>query len=530
LTVNAAGGNEPTTRRLFVYDDLLKTKFLIDTGADVSILPAREGDRAKVSDYKLYAANGSVIDTYGQRSLNLKLGFRRCFPWRLVVAEVQHAIIGADFLAHYGLLPDLKRKVLINSVTLCQSKCSYRDVKYNTITTIDSSAFSKLLVDFPALTKPTTHQKCKFAHNTEHVIETTGRPLASRARRLTPEKLRVARQTFEELLRRGEVRASKSPWATPLQIVPKKGPEKWRVCGDYRRLNSVTKPDKYPVPNIGDFNTRLSGSRRFTKIDIRRAYNQIPVAKADIEKTAVITPFGLFEYLVMPFGLQNAAQTFQRFLDELFRDLDFVYVYIDDILITSAVESSHAEKVRTVLERLNNAGIVINVAKCQYNCSEVTFLGHTVNAQGILPDPERVEPVMNFPQPNTVKELRRFLGMVNFYRRAIHHAAEYQRRLQNWILSNKKNDNTPLKWTEDAEGAFQQFKTALGRAALLHHPAEDIPLVLNTDASDSAIGGALHQLRGGNLEPLAFFSRKLTLAESKWSTYDRELLAVFAAV
>lgn len=254
------------------------------------------------------------------------------------------------------------------------------------------------------------------------------------------------------------------------------------------------------------------------------------MASRDIEKTALITPFGLFEYLVMPFGLKNAAQTFQRFIDSLFRDLDYVFCYIDDILIASRSLEEHIEHVKEVLRRLEAAGLVINLAKCQYAQPEVQFLGYVVNSQGIRPDEERVEPILKYPKPIDVDGLRRFIRMVNFYRRGIPHAAAIQLRLQCLIKTNKRRDRTPISWTEDAEAAFDEFKRALADATLLAHPRENARLVLCTDASDFAIGAALHQVEGGIIEPLAFFSRKLSSAEKNYSTYDRELLAIYGSI
>ncbi len=524
----------PTTksRRLFVYDRENRINFLIDTGADISVLPANCVKNRSASTFELYAANNTVIKTYGQKSLTLSLGFRRSYRWDFIVADVDHAIVGADFLSHYGLLPDLRNGKLVDSTTTLAVIGKLRDVEYTSISTVDhSSQLAQLLESFPRLTQATGRRECRIQHNTTHVIETTGQPITARPRRLPADKLKFTRAHFEDLIQKGDIRPSKSPWASPIHVVPKKGAEKWRVCGDYRRLNTITKPDRYPVPNIMDFNVRLDGAKIFTVIDIQRAYNHIPVAKDDVEKTAVTTPFGLYEYVVMPYGLRNAAQTFQRFIDGLFRDLDFVYAYLDDILIASADEENHDEQVRQVLQRLDDAGIVINMAKCQYARMQVLFLGHSVNAEGIAPDAERVKAITDFPKPLDVRSLKRFLGMINFYRRCIPKAASIQSRLQILINSNKKRDTTPLTWTPDAEKAFTEFKHALITATTLAHPKEDATLALFTDASDRAIGGALHQSHGdSSFQPLAFFSRKLSEAERRYSTYDRELLAIFASV
>lgn len=439
--------------------------------------------------------------------------------------------MGADFLSHYGLLPDLRNSKLVDSTTTLAVTGKLKNVEYSSISTIDHSAqFAQLLESFHRLTRVTGRRECRIRHNTTHIIETTGQPITARPRRLPADKLKFTRAHFEDLIRKGDIRPSKSPWASPIHVVPKKGAENWRVCGDYRRLNNATKPDRYPVPNIMDFNVRLNGAKVFTVIEIQRAYNHIPVAKDDVEKTAVTTPFGLYEYVVMPYGRRNAAQTFQQFIDGLFRDLDFVYAYLDNILIASTDEQNHDEQVRQVLQRLDDAGIVINVAKCQYARRQVLFLGHSVNAEGIAPDVERVKAITNFPKPLEVRSLKRFLSMISFYRRCIPKAASIQSRLQILINGNKKKDTTSLEWTSDAEKAFSEFKQALIAATTLAHSCEDATLALFTDASNKAIGGALHQSCGSSFQPLAFYSRKLSDTERRYSTYDREFLAIFASV
>lgn len=337
-------------------------------------------------------------------------------------------------------------------------------------------------------------------------------------------------QHLQQMQDSGIIQPSSSPWASPIVLVRKKDGT-MRFCIDYRKLNAVTKADKFPLPRIDDLLDQLDKAQYFSTLDLAAGYWQIRINDASKEKTAFTTQQGLFEFRVMPFGLTNAPAVFQRLMQSVISGLnptkgpDFVCVYIDDLLIFSCSLEEHLKHLRLVMDRLRQAKLKLKPTKCHFVRHSVEFLGHIITSSGLRPNPKQVAAVQDFPRPQTVHQLRQYLGLTSYYRRFIGKFAKIAAPL--YYLTKKE---VKWEWSKECQIAFETLKRRLVQAPVLVYPDFEQKFILETDASLNGLGAVLSQVKEGLLHPVSYASRSLSSPEKNYSITELETLAVVWAI
>ena len=357
-------------------------------------------------------------------------------------------------------------------------------------------------------------------------IEPGSKPSYRPPYRLGPAEQDELEEQIRDLLAQGFIRPSCSPYGAPVLFVPKKD-GRWRMCIDYRALNKQTVKDRYPLPRIDLLLDRLGQARVFSKLDLAQGYHQIAMAKDSVEKTAFCTNLGQWEYLVMPFGLCNAPSTFQRLMNEVFKQEinSFVLVYLDDILIYSHSMEEHWGHLQHALDKLRRARLYGRLHKCEFLKDKVDYLGFEVGRDGIRTSPEKVRAILDWPRPQSVHDVRSFLGLASYYRKFIKGFSQLAKP-----MTDLTRDKVAWSWGDAQEHSFTALKVAIATAPILRLPDFERQFIITTDASDVAIGAILEQDFGSGLQPIAFSSRKLNPTEIRYSAYERELLGIVWAI
>ena len=380
------------------------------------------------------------------------------------------------------------------------------------------------------------HQSLRdLLHRYEHVFPAPGEPVTGRTKsvqheietnearpvRCGPAGLRREQDCVSEMLTWGQIEPSDSPWASPVVLVTKKD-GLTRFCVDYRRLNSLTVKDAYPLPRIDDSLRLLGNQQWFSTMDLASGYWQVAMSPEAKRKAAFVTNEGLFQFRVMPFGLCNAPATFERLMDRVLCGMRWsrCLVYLDDVISFGKTVPEAILRLEEVLARLSDFGLQLKAKKCTFMQTEVGFLGHIVGRTGLACDPEKLSAVRNWHEPNRVKAVRQFVGFVGYYRRFVKKIAE----LADPLVSLTRK-GVPFVWGSEQQRAFDALKACLLSAPILGFPTEDDRFVLDTDASLFAIGGVLSQIQDEEEVVIAYASHSLRISQRRYCTTRREMLA-----
>lgn len=333
----------------------------------------------------------------------------------------------------------------------------------------------------------------------------------------------TVKEEIDSMLRLGVIERAKSPYSSPILLVRKKD-GKMRFCVDFRRLNKILLFDAEPLPDVEQMFASLSGANYFSKLDLAKGYWQIPMDPRDKPKTAFTTPQGQFQWNVMPFGLKTAGAVFSRVMREVLKPLQLTEAqnFMDDLLISTRSWSQHLQVLRQIFSRLREVQLAVRPTKCQIGGLEISFLGHHFQKGSIIQE-DKVQKVADALPPSTKKELRAFLGLAGYYRKFIPNFVEIALPLTNQT-KGKRPDK--VQWDDDCQKAFDALKKALVSKPLLILPDPALPFVLRTDASATGVGASLLQDQGNGLQPVAYASKKLSEAESRYHTIEQECLAV----
>ena len=370
--------------------------------------------------------------------------------------------------------------------------------------------FSLLFTDLPRVSK-----------GTQHVIrlkETV--PIRQRPYRMSQSQQKAMEEEVKFLLENGLAEDSSSEWASPCLMVPKPDGT-FRMCTDYRKLNNVTVKDSYPMPRIDDIVDQVANAKYLSKIDLLKGFYQIQLDESSRDYAAFVTPKGLYNYTVMPFGLCNSPITFQRHMNMVLKDVEGVYVYIDDIVVPGNTWQEHLTKLKQVFQKLKEYDITVNLAKCEFGKATVTYLGHEIGSGLVKPLDCHIKNIQNFKRPETKKELMSFLGSVGYYRKFCRNFSDVASPLTDLLKKNKA-----FEWTEECHNAYENLKLILMSKPVVNAPCLDEPFKLFVDSSEVAAGGVLMQEKNGVLHPLAYFSKKFNVHQKRYSIVEKEALSL----
>lgn len=518
---NLSNDNRPFAN-VNIYD--LELIGLLDSGANKTAINKRSFEKLKFklkTELKEIPLSIVVKTAVGgniqvQSCIRLPISYKKETKWLevlVVPALSKDIILGMDFWELFGLGVSISS---LETTSKMEESHVLSDIQEKQLEVVKSS----FLVSSDKIFGRT--------HLIEHVIDTGDHPpIRQRPYQVSPYVQSQIDVELDRMLKMGVIEPSCSPWSSPIVKVDKKN-GKARICLDSRRVNDVTIKESYPIAYINRILGRLKSTKYLSSIDLSDAYWQVPLHQDSRPKTAFRVPGrGLFQYCSMPMGLCNSASTLSKLMDTIFgcQYEPQIFVYLDDVIIATESFEEHLKLIALVSKKLKEANLTINLEKSKFCRQSIKYLGYILEEKGLRVDPDKVEVVVNYPAPKTVKEVRRFLGMTGWYQRFIPNYAERATPLTELTKKNQR-----FSWTESTESAFQQLKAALISAPVLVNPRYDLPFTIQCDASDFAVAGVITQNWEDGEHVVAYTGQKLNPAQRKYFACEKELLALLVCI
>ena len=529
---------------LFVEPLNRHVRFLLDTGSDVSLISdslCGTGLDLRTYGHSVASISGDCIGIRGIASFSLLIDNSH-YKWNIIVASWDASsgfdgVLGYDFLKSFPDMMWFLFKTANNAISLSDRRSEVCEITENP-NEVDSdesdssfvappvspelsppsfvaSEYEDIVEEFSELFASVIKKSKCGAHD---IILTSDKPICTPPRRLPLCYVNEVESMLQDYERQGIIVRSESPYCSPTVIVPKKN-GKLRLCCDYRRLNKITIQNKHPIPTFEEIRDCLQGSRVFSKFDLRSGYWQLKLTNSAMEKTA-FSPgpqFGLWEWTVLPFGLTNAPSKFQSTMENIFRELPYVKCFIDDIIVHSPDMDSHRQHLKHFLQRCSDLQLTLNGEKSCIGVNEVEMMGHIIGHNTVRMSPSKIETIQNWPEPQNKKQLMSFLGCCNYTSRFVENYVDMVAPLYDLTKKNVK-----FQWSDDLKKVFQKLKDEFSKNVYLKIPDPSEKFWVYTDASNVGISGVLMQ----NDRPVEFCGRKLSESERKYSTIQRECLAI----
>ena len=529
----------PNDNRFYIQCKLISESMtgLLDSGANITLV--NSDNVLKKLGIPISPTTTTVITAGGERHkaeyyAEIPFVFQnqcKIIPTLILPGFTHSLLLGITFWHAFNIVPSICQPIsteVLNVESNGNTPGEQAEETNNPISLTEdqSQALERVKKEFPL----TVENKLGRTHLLAHDIDTgDATPVKQNFYTYSPYVQKEIESELDRMLAADVVQTSRSPWNSPIVTV-KKPNGKTRICLDLRRVNKLTvKKDAYPLPHISGILGRIQGTNFISGIDLKDAYWQIPLTKNTQEKTAFTVPGrGLFEYKVMPFGCATGSQTMSRLMDlVLGKDLEpKVFFYLDDIIVVTDTFDEHIRVLSIVAKRLKEAGLTISIEKSRFLIPSIEFLGYVIDQNGLHVNPNKVSCIVNYPVPKDVREVRRFLGMTGYYRRFVDNFAQIAVPLTNLIKKGKGK----LIWTAEANVAFNKLKEALISAPVLTSPDWTQMFTIHADASDHAIGAVITQGDEGQEKPIAFMSRKLIGSQYRYTTTEKECLAVILAI